>query len=313
MKRYLYKVLSFLTLFAAVIVTLAAVLPYNKDGYLREQAVKMAMIDDASRKPAIVILGGSNVAFGFDSKVLEEKTGMTVINAGLHAGLGLRFMIADCLPRLRKGDILVFSPEYEHFFSHYCDGQGELADMYYLNGMTLPGKVSGGQWRTIIDNTPAWLKRKVEYNIFELAHLKTDPVYRLSSFNKYGDVTWHWYNNRPHGTPQGAGKSEEVKDFNEEFFAEVVLALKEVQKRGVKVVMFPPALERDAYVDKRKKIEFISSMFSEAGFNYACAPDHDAMDRSMFYDTVYHLNHEGAVKHAETLGKIIKNSKHYQI
>ena len=176
MKRYLYKVLIFLMLFAAVIVTLASVLPYNKDGYLREQAVKMAMIDDASRKPAIVILGGSNVAFGYDSKVLEEKTGMTVINAGLHAGLGLRFMMADCLPRLKKGDILVFSPEYEHFFSHYCDGQGELADMFFLNGMTLPGTKSCGQWRTIIDNTPAWLKRKVEYNIFELAHLKTDPV-----------------------------------------------------------------------------------------------------------------------------------------
>ena len=28
---------------------------------------------------------------------------------------------------------------------------------------------------------------------------------------------------------------------------------------------------------------------------------HDAMDKSMFYDTVYHLNHEGAAKHTETL------------
>ena len=305
MKRYLYKVLSFLTLFAAVIVTLAAVLPYNKDGYLREQAVKMAMIDDASRKPAIVILGGSNVAFGYDSKVLEEKTGMTVINAGLHAGLGLRFIMADCLPRLKKGDILVFSPEYEHFFSHYCDGQGELADMFFLNGMTLPGKMSGGQWRTIIDNTPAWLKRKVEYNIFELAHLKTDPVYRLSSFNKYGDVTWHWYNNRPHGTPKGAGKSEEVKDFNEEFFVEVVSALKEVQTKGVNVILFPPAIEKNAYIDKKLKIEYISTLLSRAGFPFVCATDHDAFTKDKFYDTVYHLNHEGAKMHAETLAECI--------
>ena len=306
MKRYLYKVAIFVSLMVAIIVTMGAVLPYNRNGYLREQAVKMAMIEEAERQPAIVLLGGSNVAFGFDSKVLEEKTGMSVINAGLHAGLGLRFMMADCLPRLRKGDMLVFSPEYEHFFSHYCNGQGELADMFYLNGMSLPGKITAGQWRTIIDNTPAWLKRKVEYNIFELAHLKTDPVYRLSSFNKYGDVTWHWYNNRPHGTPKGSGKPEEVKDFNEDFFTEVVTALAEVQKRGVKVVMFPPALERNAYIDKQKKIEYIISRFSESGFQYACAPDHDAMDKSMFYDTVYHLNHEGAVKHSETLGEIIK-------
>lgn len=305
MKRYLYMVLTYLMLFAVVIVTLAAVLPYNKDGYLREQALKMTMIDDASRKPAIVILGGSNVAFGYDSKVLEEKTGMPVINAGLHAGLGLRFMMADCLPRLKKGDILVFSPEYEHFFSHYCDGQGELTDMFFLNGMTLPGIISGGQWRTIIDNTPAWLKRKVEYNIFELAHLKTDPVYRLSSFNKYGDVTWHWYNNRPHGTPQGAGKTEEVKDFNEEFFAEVVTALKEVQSKGVKVILFPPAIEKNAYIDKKLKIEYISILLSRSGFPFVCATDHDAFTKDKFYDTVYHLNHEGAKMHAERLAESI--------
>ena len=271
MKRYLYKVAMFVSLFVVVIVTMGAVLPYNRDGYLREQAVKMAMIDEASRESAIVLLGGSNVAFGFDSRVLEEKTGMPVINAGLHAGLGLRFMMADCLPRLRKGDMLVFSPEYEHFFSHYCNGQGELADMFYLNGISLPGKITAGQWRTIIDNTPAWLKRKVEYNIFELAHLKTDPVYRLSSFNKYGDVTWHWNNNRPHGTPKGSGKPEEVKDFNEDFFTEVVSALHEVQERGVKVVLFPPALERNAYIDKQKNIEYIISRFSESGFQYACS------------------------------------------
>lgn len=104
---------------------------------------------------------------------------------------------------------------------------------------------------------------------------------------------WDWYNNRPHGTPKGAGKSDEVKDFNEPFFAEVVSALHEVQESGVKVVMFPPALERNAYIDKQKKIEYIISRFSEAGFRYACVPDLDAMDKSMFYDTVYHLNHEG--------------------
>ena len=306
MKKYLYKVTAFFWLFAITIMLLGAVLPYNRDGYLREQVVKMAMIDDPARESAIVLLGGSNVAFGFDSKALEENTGMPVINAGLHAGLGLKYMMADCLPRLRKGDVLVFSPEYDHFFSNTCNGQGALADMFYLNGMSLPGEVSAGQWRTVIDNTPAWLKRKVEYYILELAHLKTEHVYHLSSFNKYGDVTWHWDNNRPHGTPKGSGKSEEVKDFNEDFFAEVVTALDEVKKRGVKVVMFPPVLERDAYIDKQKKIEYITSRFFKVGFRYACAPDHEAMDKSMFYDTVYHLNHEGAVKHTETLVDIIK-------
>lgn len=177
--------------------------------------------------------------------------------------------------------------------------------MFYIKGMTLPGKISFRQWRTIIDNTPAWLKRKVEYNIFELAHLKTDPVYRLSSFNKYGDVTWHWYNNRPHGTPKGRGVKEPVVDFNEEFFCEMIAQLKEVENRGIKVVMFPPAIEKDAYTDQALKIAYIQKRLSAAGFPFVCSPSTDVMDKNMFYDTTYHLNHKGAIKHAETLAGVI--------
>ena len=82
-------------------------------------------------------------------------------------------------------------------------------------------------------------------------------------------------------------------------------ALKEVQTKGVKVILFPPAIEKNAYIDKKLKIEYISTLLSRAGFPFVCATDHDAFTKDKFYDTVYHLNHDGAKVHAETLAESI--------
>lgn len=116
MRKFFYNLIVFVLVFIGVILILAFVLPYNKNGYMREQEVKMAMLSVPDRKPAVVLLGGSNVAFGYDSEMLSDSLGMPVVNAGLHASIGLKYIIDDCFPRLRRGDILVLSPEYGHFF-----------------------------------------------------------------------------------------------------------------------------------------------------------------------------------------------------
>jgi len=93
---------------------------------------KMKMLEDPNRRPTIVLLGGSNVAFGFQSQMIIDSIGMPVINAGLHAGIGLKFMLDECLPRLHRDDVLVLSPETaSHFYgetSYY--GNDELTYMF---------------------------------------------------------------------------------------------------------------------------------------------------------------------------------------
>ena len=84
--------------------------------------------------------------------------------------------------------------------------------------------------------------------------------------------------------------------------------MKEVQTKGVKVILFPPAIEKNAYIDKKLKIEYISTLLSRAGFPFVWATDHDAFTKDKFYDTVYHLNHEGAKMHAETLAEQLSHN-----
>src|SRR5690349_24986573 len=39
--------------------------------------------------PRIILIGGSNVSFGIDARLMQQTLGIPVINDGLHAGLGL--------------------------------------------------------------------------------------------------------------------------------------------------------------------------------------------------------------------------------
>lgn len=91
MKKYLFKSLQFISVLVLSLIIIGFVLPYNNDGYIRAQKFKMDKLADPRRKPTIVILGGSNAAFGYDTKLLNDSLKMPVFNAGLHAGLGMNF------------------------------------------------------------------------------------------------------------------------------------------------------------------------------------------------------------------------------
>ena len=310
MKRYITKVILFVGALFLLLVVIGMILPYNKDGYIRAQKFKMEVLANPSRKPTIVILGGSNAAFGYDTKELNDSLSMPVFNAGLHAGMGMKFFLDDCSQYLKKGDVLVFSPEYDQFYGNLNDGQSEMTDAFYLYHCHYPGEMSYKQIIGVIQNTPSYLRKKIEYNLFALAHLKTDPVYTLSSVNKYGDVTWHWYHTRSHGTPDGHGIDGGSCDFNEYAFSYLVAKLKELKNRGVTVIMYPAAFEQEAFEGSAKSARYISERLRQAGFPYVCAPKECSFPKEDFYDSNYHLNHQGALLHNKHLIGVLKKNKY---
>lgn len=306
MKRYITKVILFVGALFLLLVVVGMILPYNKDGYIRAQKFKMDVLANPSRKPTIVILGGSNAAFGYDTKKLNDSLPMPVFNAGLHAGMGMKFFLDDCSQYLKKGDVLVFSPEYDQFYGNLNDGQSEMTDAFYLYHCHYPGKMSYKQMIGVIQNTPSYLRKKIEYNLFVLANLKTDPVYTLSSVNKYGDITWHWYHNRTHGTPNGRGLDDRNSSFNESAFAYLVSKMNDLKNKGVTIIMYPAAFEQEAFDCSVKSIKYISEKLRRAGFPYACAPKECSFPMEDFYDTDYHLNHQGALLHNLHLIGVLK-------
>ena len=102
MKRYITKVILFIGALILLLVVVGMILSYNKDGYIRAQKFKMDALANPSRKPTIVILGGSNAAFRYYTKELNDSLPVPVFNAGLHAGMGMNFFWMIVLNILRK-------------------------------------------------------------------------------------------------------------------------------------------------------------------------------------------------------------------
>jgi hypothetical protein len=60
----------------------------------------------------IVVLGGSNVAFGIDSIAIEKELGIKAVNFGCMAGIGPEILLSKIKEHITSGDIVFFCWEY---------------------------------------------------------------------------------------------------------------------------------------------------------------------------------------------------------
>ena len=187
-----------------ILVTVVSVFLGGRPDYTNYMA---AFIDKQNRlettmPPRIVLIGGSNVAFGLDSEMISESTNLPVVNLGLHAGLGLKFMVNSYKPYLRAGDIIIIIPEYELFYGPYLNPDpgclGALLGVYpqarrYLDLSTMS-----------LDDTVSMFVGIAQYkkNVIQSSILKrisrrvenTDQslfVYSRDNFNEFGDEVKH--------------------------------------------------------------------------------------------------------------------------
>ena len=101
----------------------------------------------------IVVIGGSSVAFGLDSALMEKYTGMPVVNFGLYAALGTKLMLDLSKSGIGEGDIVIISPELdEQTWSLYFNSKttlqafdGNLTSLKYVDSEHAFSLI-GGLW-----------------------------------------------------------------------------------------------------------------------------------------------------------------------
>ena len=186
--KILFTVLALLAViapFAAVIGTALVIPSQYSDtfvGVLDEKMERLTSIEEDK----IIIVGGSSVAFGIDSALMEEELGMPVVNFGLYAALGTKLMIDLSREGVKEGDIVILAPEISAqtlslYFSaentlNAIDDNKELLKYipseHYLS-------LLGGAWRFAKDKLEYWLKDSAP-----------DPegIYNADSFNEYYDI-----------------------------------------------------------------------------------------------------------------------------
>ena len=285
----------------------------------------------------IVLIGGSSVAFGYDSKTLSDLFDRPVINFGLYAELGTKLMLDLAEDAIREGDIVLVAPELDaQTLSLYFNGGATLRALDENRGMLrgIKRENLSSLWGALWSVTG----EKIRY----LKNGAPDPagVYNSRNFNEAGDLVYGREQNVMNGyydptTPVIPDPSIVSRDFLDYLNA----FIDRVEKRGATVYFaFCPinamALSKgEGGEETPAALDALSIDYDETkGKITGVSLSYDLLDRcdafeywlelhlhckilghmtdfvyapNYFYDTNFHLNDTGVAWHTAGIGNLL--------
>lgn len=298
MKRFIFENILFLSLLTVVFVVGIFTVERDPDTYLYESTAKLDMLRTV-KQPRVIFVGGSNLAFGLNSKVISDSIHKNVINNALHAGLGLKFIIDDIDEYLLRGDTVVVCPEYSHFYGKAAYGEPSTSPILADYRHDMLAKCNIEQMMPIVQGLPKVfigrmqvLKKKLKKAILG-DRPQTVYEYRKSGFNEYGDEVSHWALKSDHAK---IGVSKITGDFNEDFYQYFLSVVERWEQRGVCVIMMPPAIYHKQYDICKEQIQYLSKRLQADCYPFHAETSLFAYPDSLMFNTSYHINKKGVDK-----------------
>ncbi len=267
-------------------------------GILDEKVERLASIEG---KKAVVI-GGSSVAFGLDSALMEEHLGMPVVNFGLYAAIGTKAMLDLSLPHIGEGDLVILAPETDaQTLSLYFDGKTMWKAID--DAPSLFFDLRGDSKKEMIGSLYAHAADK----LLTLRSEPLDPpgVYNSKSFNAYGDISFprrqnvmsFYYDPSTPILPDPAIVSEDFVAYVNEYISLC-------EKKGATVYFSFAPMNADALdpsVTEESLQAFADYLEQRILCKHISMIESYILDPAYFYDTNYHLNDVGVKLRTKTL------------
>ena len=259
----------------------------------------------------IVVVGGSSVAFGLDSKLLESYTGMPVVNFGLYADLGTKMMLDLSLAGISEGDVVILSPEIDAqtlslFFNNRAALMALDDDWSMAHNLPVDDLLSclGGAWSFALD-------KRQRYTSSDLVAL--DEIYRSEYFNEYGDFalsraenimkSYYDPNKEIVLSPEGYGAQLD------EFIDYVNAYVRKCKRRGATVYFsYCPMNELaiSPLSDTESRLLFTEMLGEKLDCEIISELDDYILEAGYFFDTNFHLNDAGAKLRTIRLAKDLR-------
>lgn len=305
MKKFVVKVIAVLLLMAISVSALFGITllmgpqySYSYTASLIDKVNRLESIDE----PKIILVGNSNIPFGMNSEIIEQKTGYKVVDMGLHGGLGNRVQENMAKFNINKGDIVVACytsygyDEIQSTITAYSAVENNLK-LYRIFGIKdiIP----------MVAGFPEYAEKVVRRKISGLGSVEEKGIYSRAAFNDYGDVSASRTQNiikfKPGDLyiPSIDDKSiDRINNFGK--YCEKLGATFMIAGYPIAYGEFSPS--KDEYVEFQRELEQkleydIISDFTDYFFDY-----------NMFYDTKFHLTTEGADIRAKQLAEDLVNA-----
>ena len=301
--------LAVLIPFGAVLGLAAFAAPVYGQTFLGELAPKYQRLNEID-EPKIIIVGGSSVAFGLDSALLEQHVGMPVVNFGLYATLGTKIMMDLSKANINEGDIIVLAPEMD----------AQTLSLYFNAEAALQGMES--DWRMLRyipkDNHSDLVGGIYEYVTSKIKYMREgllDPagVYNRDSFNEYGDIVYE----RPHNTMLlGYDPTKSIELTSELFDQEFVDYVNEYtaycEKQGATVYFSFCPMNASAMSSANTEdslFDFYCYLYENLNCEVIGNVNDYIIEENYFYDSNFHLNDSGVILRTSLLAHDINRAR----
>ncbi len=285
--------------------------PFKK--YDFSTAYNAAIIDKFARlqsikSPKVVLIAGSNFAYGINSQILEQALQKPVYNMAMHYDFGTQFMFKQLSPELHKGDTVIMGFEYiveskgnkkeQLLMASYFSKANEWIDYDDIF------EYIGENARRKINAFKINLDRLFTKKIIEGQVSDTTSIFIRNGFNQYGDLVSH-YNNPPIRPLPLALLSENTS--LQAPIADMNAFYKTMRAKGVSVVFVYPTYSNSSFKHHHKIINKLEKEYQTyAQFPILGKPSDGVFDDSLYHDMAYHLTQKGGDLRTQKLIQLLK-------
>ncbi len=311
MRRFCVRLAGFCVIQLVIaMVVLSRGAPRLGEGYISAIHDKRELLarDGAAR---LIFVGGSSVAFGIDSAVFERSLPLTPINLGLHAGVGLEFMLRMVEGAIRPGDVVVLSPEYSLLMSEAMEGNraiiDELIEQWPEAARYLPppdgdvGDATEDDWMWVAHRWVSRARRRLTRSTDE-----EKTIYFRDAFNRYGDMIGH------HEIATAPGfMGVPLPDISDEHLDRAIRRINQFdatgRAKGARVFISYPPFPRELLEQSLATVHRLQdALRHRSTVPVLDDPFGVSYPTDQFFDTPYHLTKVGSRRRSAHLLRILK-------
>ena len=280
--------------------------PYAKT-YLGAFDEKYLRLYNAEGKK-IIFIGGSSLPFGLRSDLIENELDgqYEVINFGLYATLGTKFMMDMAKDAISDGDVVILCPELNaQTYSLYFNPEATLQATGGLS--TLNFKLPLDDQLALAYNYYDYAIERVKYNVNDNA---PDPIgiYRADSLNFWGDVSVERPNNiMNNGYDENMEIYTDESLLDPEFIEYVNDYVAYAEEQGADIYFnYSPVNALAIRSSRNMRAEFEQMLSERIDCELLGSIEDYIIDERYFYDTNFHLNSDGAIYFSNMLTLSLK-------
>ena len=257
-------------------------------------------------EPKIILVGGSNLAFGIDSKELENILEMPVVNLGLHAGLKQHYMLEMAKAGVKADDIVIVGFEYETFYDKKSNALCVLETLEY--GKQYYAYVEKANWFELVFTYFPTLGLEKLRRYAGDQEIQYYSVYAESSFNQLGDISYLREKNVQGETLPDVAINSTLVD--ESIINNLNEFISYVKEQGAQIYFTWPSCDEKIIVSSQNEIDSFA-VFLEEQVNATFISDINEyiLSNELFFDTAYHLNDKGVDIRTEKLAADIERTR----